>query len=81
MGEQMEGRLIVIGGHEDKVAHCDILSEVVRDARNGGGELLIVTVATQLPKELAQDYRKAFQKLEVAHITVLDIRSRDDAIL
>ena len=81
MGEQAKGRLIIIGGHEDKVAHRDILTEVVRDALHGGGELLIVTVATQQPKELAQDYRKVFKKLEVEHVSVLDIRSRDDAIL
>lgn len=50
----------------------------MRRAKDGRG-LILVTVATQQPEELAAAYRKAFSKLGLKHIEVLDIRTREDA--
>ncbi len=40
---------------------------------------MVVTVATQLPEEVAAEYRSVFRDLGVRALDVLDIRSRDDA--
>lgn len=77
MSTKPKGSLIVIGGHEDKQGGCEILSEVARRAKRG--RLVIVTVATQKPEELAKEYRAIFHKLGVAKLDVMDIRTRDEA--
>lgn len=73
-----KGSLIIIGGHEDREGERVILSEVSRRAR-GDAKLVIVTVATQFPEDVARGYRRAFADLGVARVEVLDIRSRRDA--
>jgi cyanophycinase len=74
-----KGSLIIIGGHEDKERDMTILREVARPLKENKKRLLIVTVATHLPKEVADDYIDVFGKLGVKNIDVLDIRTRADA--
>ncbi len=73
------GTLIIIGGHEDKAGDRVILNEVARRARDDGGRLVVVTAATQLPEEVAEDYRAAFGDLGIKHIDMLDVRTRAEA--
>jgi cyanophycinase len=76
--EAVKGSLIIIGGHEQKEGDPVILREVVRRAKEGKG-LVLVTVATNEPEALANDYRKAFAELGLKDIDVLDIRTREEA--
>ena len=75
------GTLIVIGGHEDKDSNGEreILTEVAHRAKGQKGHLVIVTVATQFPKEVAAEYTAVFSELGVKSVEVFDIRSRDEA--
>jgi cyanophycinase len=77
MSTKPKGCLIIIGGHEDKQGDREILAEVAR--RTKGGRLVIVTVASQQPEELAKEYRAIFHELGVAKLEVMDIRTRDEA--
>jgi cyanophycinase len=77
MSTKPKGSLIIIGGHEDKQGDREILTEVAR--RTKGGSLVIVTVASQQPEELAKEYRAIFHELGVAKLEVMDIRTRDEA--
>lgn len=77
MSTKPKGCLIIIGGHEDKQGEREILTEVARRAKRG--RLVIVTVASQEPEELAKEYRKIFHELGVEQLDVLDIRTRDQA--
>ena len=63
----MAGTLVIIGGREDMDDRSNrtILREVAKSAATPKARLLIVTVATHLPEELAGDYRKAFKGLGV----------------
>lgn len=79
MSQQPKGNLIIIGGHEEKQGDCEILTEVVKQLHKGRGKLTIVTVATQLPQEVADEYRDVFTRLGVKQIDVLDIRTREEA--
>jgi cyanophycinase len=80
MNSKSKGQLIIIGGAEEKhrESQMGILEEVSRHAVKGNGTLLVVTVATQLPEELAAEYRKVFGDLGVPRVEVLDIRTRQD---
>ncbi len=73
------GTLIIIGGHEEKEGERVILQEVVRPLGKGKKRLLIVTAATTIPQEIAEDYKRVFKQMGVGHVDVLDIRERDQA--
>ncbi|HEX6289625.1 MAG TPA: cyanophycinase [Herpetosiphonaceae bacterium] len=79
MHNKPKGALIIIGGHEDKEGDQEILKEVARRARRASGRIVVVTVASQEPQELADEYRAVFSELGVKRVDVLDIRTRDDA--
>ncbi len=81
MRTKPKGTLIVIGGHEDKdrKGEREILAEVAARAKAHKGHLVVVTAATQYPKEVAAEYTAVFSDLGVKSIDVLDIRSRDEA--
>ena len=72
------GKLVVIGGHEEKDAESIILQEVAKQA--DGGRLLVCTVASDEPDAVWADYRKAFSRLGVRRVAHLDISDRDDIL-
>jgi len=82
MNGKVHGSLIIVGGHEEKdnEAERPILEEIAARARRRKGNLVVVTVATQLPEEVAADYRTVFRELGVRDLDVVDIRSREDAL-
>lgn len=79
MDKKLEANLIIIGGAEDKNGEKDILKEVVNRMNREGQELLIATVATMLPEEVGNEYKKIFKNLGVKNINTLDIKNRQDA--
>jgi cyanophycinase len=70
------GRLVIIGGAEDKQGECLILREVVRLAGGDAARLLVLTAATQQPEQVGNEYRAIFQRLGVREVGVLDISCR-----
>ncbi len=82
MRKKRKGDLLIIGGNEQREgdeAQFAILREASRAARDDKGRLVVLTVATSEPEEMARLYRAAFGRLGVKHIDVLDIRTREDA--
>jgi len=79
MSAKPKGRLIIIGGHEEKQGERTILKAVAQRARGEHGRLVIVTVASQMPEELGSEYRALFKDLGVRDVDVVDIRTRDEA--
>lgn len=75
----LKGNLIIIGGAEDKKGEKNILKEVCSKIDRGEDELVIATIATDLPKEVGAEYRNIFEKLGVRNINILDIQERKDA--
>jgi cyanophycinase len=80
MTRQTKGRLIIIGGHEDRRPDGEraILKEVAHAATKSNNRLVLITVATDLPKEVAAEYEAAFKSLDI-EMQQLDIRTREDA--
>src|SRR4051794_34491711 len=73
MSTKPKGRLIVIGGHEDKQGERTILKAVAHRAHGEHGRLVIVTVASNQPEELGREYRAVFKDLGVGEVDVVDI--------
>jgi cyanophycinase len=77
-GNGRHGKLIIIGGHEDKDGRSEILAKVAE--RVGKGKLIVVTVGSEEPDEVWKDYKKAFGKLGVKRIEHLHVEARGEAL-
>jgi cyanophycinase len=85
-----KGILIPIGGNEDKGTGEDdlhtldfidegILQHVVKAAGGEEARIIIIPTASSIPEEVGENYLEAFGKLKCKNVTVLDIRSQEDA--
>lgn len=77
--QQVKGQLIIIGGAEDKEGDCKILREFVRNSGGIEAKIVIMTVATELPREVGDDYIRIFERLGVDDVRVADTVVREDA--
>lgn len=68
------GKLIIIGGGEDKVGDLAILREVANGV--GRGKLCVVSVASSVGDELWDVYRKIFKELGVKKLSHLAVVHR-----
>jgi len=78
MTRRPKGELLLIGGHEDKEGDSVILKQVAERLR-GDAAVALVTAATELPREYADEYRAAFGRLGVKNVVQVDVRDRADA--
>ncbi|HVG09140.1 MAG TPA: cyanophycinase [Thermoanaerobaculia bacterium] len=76
-GNGKQGRLIIIGGHEEKDGENSILRQVAE--RVGNGKLVVATVGSQEPEEMWKDYKKAFGDLGVKRLEHLHVETREEA--
>lgn len=79
MESYCNGKLIIIGGAEDKEGRKEILKNVSLEVKGNEGFLTIATLATEYPKEAWDKYKKVFKELGVKNLQVLDISSRRDS--
>lgn len=79
MKDVLSGNLIIIGGAEDKEGKKEILRRVCNSIDKNEDTLLVATIATEYPKEVANKYKEVFEDLKVKNIKVLDIAEREDA--
>ncbi len=80
MSINIQEGLIIIGGAEDKKGDKKILKEVSSHIKEESQLLVIVTVATELPVEVGNEYTNIFHELGIINIRVLDVRNRADAL-
>lgn len=70
------GKLVIIGGAEDKKGPCLILQKFVELAGGEESRLVIITAATEYPDEVGNSYKKVFRKLGCKDIEVVDVPDR-----
>jgi|GEM_PF-246339 len=75
----VSGRLIIIGGHEDRENDRLILRQVTDCAKRG--RVVVCTVASDVPHELWETYERAFRELGCSDVVHLDIERRADLLL
>lgn len=73
------GPLVIIGGAEDKEGDCIILREFVRRAGGTKAQIVIMTAATELPREVGENYIRVFERLGAEDVRIVDTESREDA--
>ncbi|MFL5561622.1 MAG: cyanophycinase [Gemmatimonadaceae bacterium] len=71
------GRLLIIGGHEDKENDRTILRALAEHV--GSGKLVVATTASQLPQQMWDEYERVFRALGVRHLYKLEVEKREDA--
>ncbi len=76
---EIKRQLVIIGGAEDKEGDCRILREFVRCAGSTKARIVILTAATELPREVGESYIKVFERLGAEEIRIVDTETREDA--
>lgn len=75
---EVRGKLVVIGGAEDKEGDCTILKEFVRLAHGAKSRMVVMTVATDEPEASAAEYKEVFKRLGVDDVQAIDVSQRKD---
>lgn len=75
---EIRGQLVIIGGAEDKEGDCKILREFVRRAGGVKARIVIMTAATELPREVGENYIRVFERLGVEDARIVDTVTRED---
>lgn len=73
------GRIVAIGGAEDRTSDLEILREVFALAPKGHDEVAVIATASGIPDEVLPDYEAAFSRLGASRVHSLDIRDRQEA--
>ena len=79
MADKLAGNLLIIGGNEDKEGECLILRKFVAMAGGREARIAVVTTATELPREVGDEYRTLFLELGAQSAAILYINNRDAA--
>ncbi|MCX2740854.1 cyanophycinase [Pontibacter anaerobius] len=89
-----KGRLLAIGGHENKgngealkdeqsrnidFESEEILKFFISEIKGDNPLVAVIPTASSIPEEMGREYIKVFKNLGIKRVEVLDIRSRDDA--
>lgn len=82
----MKGKVLVIGGAEDKngnsdsFSHHTILERFIDETRHKKrSRMEIITSASSVPEEIGREYQKTFHQLGVANCGVMVMRTRQEA--
>src|SRR5215210_4499140 len=62
---EARGRLVAVGGAEDKEGDCRILKEFIRLSKGARARVVVMTVATDHPEEVGREYKNVFRRLGV----------------
>jgi cyanophycinase len=76
---EVQGKLLIIGGAEDKEGDCKILREFLRCAGGTKAHIVIMTAATSLPGEVGDNYIRVFERLGAEDVRVVDTQRPEDA--
>ena len=72
------GKLIIIGGREDKTDSMIILREIAKNT--GRGKMVVATIASEAPNEVWEEYYRVFTALGVKNISHFNIEQHDQAL-
>lgn len=73
------GRLIAIGGAEDKTSEAEVLDRVLSFAPADNNVVGVITTASGVPDEVFDAYRQVFERLGAERVMHINIRDRDGA--
>ncbi|MES2206698.1 MAG: cyanophycinase [Pseudomonadota bacterium] len=74
-----EGKLIVIGGGEDKKFDKEILSHFVKLSGGSKANIVVITAASSVQDEVWETYQEVFKELDVEKCLKIALYTREDA--
>ncbi|MEI4231709.1 cyanophycinase [Roseovarius sp. D22-M7] len=74
-----KGKLIAIGGAEDKASATSILERVLKCSHTSEPRVGVITTASSIPDEVFESYREVFDRLGAGEVVDIRIRERKDA--
>ena len=74
-----QGKLLIIGGAEDKEGDCKILREFLRCAGGTKARIVVMTAATSRPGEVGDNYIRLFERLGAEDVRVVDTQKPEEA--
>ncbi|MCK5650330.1 MAG: cyanophycinase [Gemmatimonadetes bacterium] len=74
-----EGKLLLIGGNEDKTEEMEVLRALAAEAGGAAGRIEVITTASSEPELVWQAYERAFKKIGVGYAKPMHIASRAEA--
>ncbi|GAA4098061.1 MULTISPECIES: cyanophycinase [Actinomadura] len=75
-GHRRRGRLLIIGGAENRTCGTGPLETFVRLAGDAAARVVVVTTATEIPEEVTAEYTAAFGRLGVTAVRELRLLGR-----
>ncbi|ODH00500.1 cyanophycinase [Nostoc sp. KVJ20] len=79
MESNIKRQLVIIGGAEDRDGDSVILRDFVRRAGGTKAHIVILTAATELPREVGENYIRVFERLGAENTRIIDTETREDA--
>ncbi len=79
MGEKVQGRLLIIGGAEDRQGECRILGEFVALAGGPEARLVVIAAASREGPALGREYSLLFRELGARAVDTIYVESRQEA--
>lgn len=76
------GLLVAVGGNEDKDQDLSILRSIISLVMKDGNEpvkIELITTASEIPLEVAENYKKAFSIIEGNDLGIMHINTREEA--
>ena len=73
------GRLLIIGGAEDRCCGAGLLETFVELCGGERARIVLVTTATGLPDQVRAEYERVFRKLGIETMSELRLHGRADA--
>jgi len=73
------GRLIAIGGNEDKTGERAVLKRVVHEIGKADYKVAIITTASEEPEQCGKDYQQIFKQLGASKVEILNVTTRMQA--
>jgi cyanophycinase len=74
-----EGKLLLIGGNEDKTEDMEVLRALVAEAGGADARIEVITTASSEPEETWRAYQRAFKKIGVGYARPMYIATRPEA--
>jgi cyanophycinase len=80
MGTNLSTQEYIVKPNYLKFFEQGILKRIITEsAQLSGSKVEVITTASQIPELVGAEYTEAFNQLNVTHVNVIDIRTREDA--
>lgn len=76
--QQKQGRLVIIGGAEDKEGECNVLARFFSLSGGRDAKIAVLSTASADP-HAGEQYRDIFTRMGAAEVRILAIRTREEA--